>query len=537
MIFGPTPLDQALGAHLAHSLSGPSYHFKKGHVLTAADLALLAQAGLATVIAARFEDGDVPENEAASAAARPLIGPGLAAGAAVTGRVNLVATQSGMLCLDPLAIRSLNRIDEGLTVASLPDGALVSQGQIVATIKIIPFAVDQAALAAWQEAALAAGQEAAPVLRVAPFRPRAVALIQTTLPATRPALLDKMRAVTSARLAQYGATIDFENHIPHETAAIADAILAARAAGAALILIAGASAITDRRDVVPAGLIAAGGTILRFGMPVDPGNLLLLGDLAGLPVLGLPGCARSPKLNGLDHVLARIMADQPVDAETIIALGAGGLLAEIPSRPWPRARGDQSQGRIAALILAAGRSSRMGRNKMTIALDGVSLLERTIDTVLAAGIDRIVVVLGHEAEAASALIGDRPVQIVHNPDYAEGLSTSLKAGLAAIPAPCAGALVLLADMPGVTPDHLATLMAAFQDERDIVVPMRAGRRGNPILWGRSHFPALMQVTGDQGGRDLLWAAADHIRPVECADDGVLIDLDTPEALAHWLATR
>jgi molybdenum cofactor cytidylyltransferase len=126
--------------------------------------------------------------------------------------------------------------------------------------------------------------------------------------------------------------------VPHDAAALARE-LADQAGEAELIVVFGASAIADRRDVIPSAIEAAGGQVEHFGMPVDPGNLLLMGSVAGKPVIGAPGCARSPKENGFDWVLHRILADVPVTRADITALGVGGLLMEIVTRPQPRAGG------------------------------------------------------------------------------------------------------------------------------------------------------------------------------------------------------
>jgi molybdenum cofactor cytidylyltransferase len=271
-------------------------------------------------------------------------------------------------------------------------------------------------------------------------------------------------------------------------------------------------------------------------MPVDPGNLLLLGRIGDVPVLGLPGCARSPKLNGFDWVLQRLVADLPVGRADIMGMGVGGLLMEIPSRPAPRAEphGDAPAKRVAAIVLAAGRSSRMGaRNKMTASVGGVPMALRAVDAALASRADPVVVVTGHDRETVEDLLAGRPVRIVHNPDYAEGLSTSLKAGLAALPEAAEAALVCLADMPRVSAADLDRLIAAYapEDGRAIVVPTRDGRRGNPVLWDRRFFADMRRLAGDVGARHLIGAHAACVAEVAMPDDAVLIDVDTPAALA------
>jgi molybdenum cofactor cytidylyltransferase len=320
-----------------------------------------------------------------------------------------------------------------------------------------------------------------------------------------------------------------------------------------LLLIAGASAIVDRRDVLPAAIEASGGRLLHFGMPVDPGNLLLLAEteVAGrtIPVLGLPGCARSPKLNGFDWVLQRLIARLPVTRDDIMGMGVGGLLTEIASRPQPRdkAVGDseaavggavrqaQHAPNIAAIVLAAGQSRRMGpENKLLAELDGVAMVRRVADTVAASDASEVVVVTGHEADAVATALSDLSVTLSHNPDYAEGLSTSLRAGLGGVSAAADGALIQLGDMPKVKPETLNRLIAAFNpvEGRAICVPTFNGRRGNPILWGRRFFADLSNVSGDAGGRQILSDFAELVCEVPTDDPGILTDVDTPDALAE-----
>jgi len=273
MRFGPTPAADAAGAILAHSRKVAGRVFRKGRVLSVEDAAALVADGVDTVIAARLDAGDVPEDEAATRIAAAASGPGLAAAAAFTGRANLIADTAGVVVVDRDRLDRLNLLDEAVTVATLPPFTRVEPGQMAATIKIIPFAAPEAAVGAAERIAAEGGA----LVRVAPFRALAAALIQTRLPGMKDSVLDKTVAVTRARLAPLGAALVSETRTGHDAGAVAAAVRAALDGGAGLVLIAGASAIVDRRDVIPAGIEAAGGTVEHFGMPVDPGNLLLLG--------------------------------------------------------------------------------------------------------------------------------------------------------------------------------------------------------------------------------------------------------------------
>jgi molybdenum cofactor cytidylyltransferase len=410
---------------------------------------------------------------------------------------------------------------------------------MVATVKIIPFSVPKALLAR----AIALAAEGGPLVRVAPFRARAVALIQTRLPGLKESVLDKTVAIVRGRIEAMGSRLLSETRVGHNVEAVTAAIEGARAAGAEMVLIAGASAITDRRDVIPLAIEKSDGAIEHFGMPVDPGNLLLLARAGGVPMLGLPGCVRSPKFNGLDWVLERLLADVPVTGRDLMLMGAGGLLTEIPTRPMPRAGEDaapaaQARPRIAALVLAAGLSRRMGRNKLIEPVQGVPMVARAVDAALASQAGPVVVVTGHQEDAVRTALGrKRKVTLVHNPDHAEGLSTSLKHGLAAVPPDCEGVLVCLGDMPRVRAQHLNRLIDAFNptEGRAICVPTFAGKRGNPVLFARRYFAEMAAVAGDVGARHLIGEHAEAVVEIEMGDEGVLVDVDSPEALAALAA--
>jgi molybdenum cofactor cytidylyltransferase len=292
--------------------------------------------------------------------------------------------------------------------------------------------------------------------------------------------------------------------------------------------------------VIPAGIAAAGGTVMHFGMPVDPGNLLLLGDLHGKPVVGLPSCARSPKVNGFDFVMRRLFAGLPVTAEDIMRMGVGGLLQEIPTRPQPRdaEHAPLRAPRIAAIVLAAGQSTRMGTNKLLADWRGKPLLRWTVEAALKAETRPVIVVTGHQANKIEAALQGLAVTFVSNPDYADGLSTSLKAGLRAVPPNCDGALVLLGDMPKIAPALIDRMIAAFspQDGRAICVAVHEGTRGNPVLWARQFFPEIEAISGDTGAKALFARHEELVCEIE-AGQASLSDIDTPEALADLIADK
>lgn len=330
MKFGAFPIAESLGGIVAHTIRSDGVLMKKGETVRAQDIASLAEAGIAEITIAMLESGDVAEDAAALRLAEAACGPGLRVERPFTGRANLFATESGVLSFDPAHIDAVNAVDERVTLATLAPMRAVVEGEMAATVKIIPFAVPGEVMSA---CLTALGRNS---LTVEAFRPYRVGVISTVLPGLKPALIDKTLRVLDTRLALMGASVMAHARSPHETRALARAI-ATLGPGCDILIIFGASAITDRRDVIPAAIEQAGGAVDHFGMPVDPGNLLLLGHLPdGAKVIGAPGCARSPKENGFDFVLRRLMAGVTVSASDIRRMGAGGLLMEIVSRPQPR---------------------------------------------------------------------------------------------------------------------------------------------------------------------------------------------------------
>jgi molybdenum cofactor cytidylyltransferase len=367
-------------------------------------------------------------------------------------------------------------------------------------------------------------------------------MVLTATPGMKPVIIDKTIEVTRTRVESLGGTLDADRVIRtgHDQAEVTQAIKTLLAKGCEIVLVSGASAIVDRRDVIPAAIVAAGGAIDHFGMPVDPGNLMLVAHHGGIPVLGLPGCARSPKLNGIDWILERLYAGVPVTRADVMRMGTGGLLKDVAGRPMPRAEASEPTKaparapRIAALVLAAGQSRRMGRvNKMLADVGGKPMVVRAVEAALASKARPVVVVTGHEAERVRGALAGKDVAMVRNPDYEKGLSTSLKRGLAALPADVDGAVVCLGDMPGVSAGHIDRLIAAFDpvEGREICLPTFNGKRGNPVLWSKRFFKEMSEIAGDTGARHLLGEHADSLCEVAMPDDGVLVDLDTPEALA------
>jgi molybdenum cofactor cytidylyltransferase len=535
MKFGAVPVAQAEGGIAVHSIRKDGMVLKKGTAIGKAEVAALCAAGVAEIVVARLEPGDVPEDVAAAEIAAAVAGEGVRIDQAFTGRANLFAEAAGVLVVDKDAIDRLNLVDESITFATLAAYKPVVAGEMIATVKIIPFAVSRSA----RDGALAIARQTVPqtmpLIRVAPYRIRKVGVVSTVLPGLAGKVVDKTLKVMEARLAPAGASIIAERRVPHEQSVLAKAIDDVLKQGSELVIVFGASAIADRRDVIPAAVEAIGGRIEHFGMPVDPGNLLLVGTARGRPVVGAPGCARSPKENGFDWVLMRLLAGLEVPREAITGMGVGGLLMEIVTRPQPRDEPVVAPSQsIAALVLAAGRSTRMGgSNKLVAEIGGKPLVRIAAEQALASRARPVIVVTGHQRERVEAALAGLPVKLVHNPDFAEGLGTSVRAGIAAVPASADGAVVCLGDMPQVDAELINRLIAALAPDQGAlaVIPTLNGKRGNPVLWSRRFFPDLMALEGDVGARNLIGRYGEAVIEVPVTGKAALTDVDTQEALA------
>ncbi len=328
MKFRTVPIEESPGAILAHSLKSEAGRLKKGKRLDHHDVEALRRMGMTEVTVARLDADDHDEDTAADLIAEALIAgvPGLRRTPAVTGRSNLHADITGVLAIRAQSVIQFNEIGGGITLATLPDLARVHPGAMVATLKIVTYGVPAQSV---DRARTLAGD----VFALWPVMIQTAGLIITRHPSTPDASITKSRRVIHDRLSGLGLALKDNCVVPHTVTGIRKAL--AHISGE-IILILTASATSDLHDTAPLAVLRAGGCIDHFGIPVDPGNLLFHGSLADRPVIGLPGCARSPALNGADWFLERLVCGVPITCRDIAAMGVGGLLKEIPSRPFPR---------------------------------------------------------------------------------------------------------------------------------------------------------------------------------------------------------
>lgn len=456
MKFGAIPVEEAEGTILAHSLNINGVHLRKGRVLGAADIVAMTKSAVHDVTVAIVEPDDLGEDQAAEALAKSLVPDPDAASLQIsdpfTGRVNIYAETSGLVRIDEATITRFNAISPSITVATVRNMTRVSARSLIATVKIIPYAVAKSSV----EAVIAST-----ALHLMPFKQRSASLILTKTAGMSEKLLVKGREAVERRLTALNCVLTEVTTVAHETDALAEAI--AKAAGEFILVLTG-SATSDIQDVGPAGLVRAGGEVTRFGMPVDPGNLLFLGKHDDRPVIGLPGCARSPALNGADWVLERIVCGLEVTDEDIAGMGVGGLLKEISTRPQPRGGVSNipAKPNVEVLLLAAGGSRRMrGKDKLLETIDGKPLLRLAAQAAIQSQTERVHVVLQPDNEARDATLEGLDVDVVRSPEWCEGMAASIRAGMACLSEDCDAVIIALADMPEISSVHFNRLMTTF----------------------------------------------------------------------------
>ena len=521
-----------LGLVLAHRQNYTDGSIAKGTLLTADHLAEFGAAGIDTLICACPDAGDVHEDEAAARLASLLAPDNLDFTMAATGRVNIKVPRQGLVRYKRKLIRAINEIDERITFALVQHNQLLARGQMAATLKIIPFFVPDSSLREIEN--LLAG---APAFGFYPLKTAQVALIQTRIPGQADRLFAATKKVTTDRLAVLGSEMMASPVCAHNKTDVAEQIQNCMASGADIILLCGGSAIIDRQDELPQAVIEAGGQVIQLGLAVDPGNLLMFAKIGNVPVIGMPGCARSPKLNGLDWVLQLVLADVDMTRSEFADMAAGGLLMEIASRPLPRAMATKPHqpDRLVGIVLAAGQSSRMGPdNKLLAEFAGKPMVRHVTKVMLDAGLDDMTVVIGHQADEIAAALAGLPVHLLFNADFAAGQGHSVAAGVGVLDGAVTDVLIALGDMPLISAEMVQNLVAshlACEDhQRRITLPSYDGKRGNPVIWGGAFFPELKHLRGDAGGRQVL---QDHLaahNPVEISSSAMFRDIDTPADL-------
>lgn len=345
MKFGSIPVDEAEGKLLGHNIAGSDGRraFRKGKPLTAEDIGRLRELGRETIYVAEFEAGDVDEDTAARRIATAAAGANLYLSKALTGRANIHTDTLGIFRVDEERLLQVN-LCEAVTLATLPNHSVVSPRKMVGTLKIIAYGIPDTVV---REAEVLSKQlsvnseQAQPLLRVDVLPERQVGLILSGSLSAKEKIVSSFERALRPRLEMWGSQLSEVGFVPledeggeQELAELIDCYVKQK--GLEMVILAGETAIMDRYDIAPRAVERAGGRITCFGAPVDPGNLLMLGRYGDVPIVGAPGCSRSPKLNIVDLVLPRLLVGDYLTKMDIVRLGHGGMIEDVAERPLPR---------------------------------------------------------------------------------------------------------------------------------------------------------------------------------------------------------
>ena len=530
----------SIGAVLAQTYNLPSKIISKGTFVTNEFVGYFKIGNVKTILCAVPEEGDIHEDEAAKAISSAIDKNHIYADKASTGRVNFKSQSLCLVRYDRDFIKEVNLVDESIAFSIVEHNQLLAEGDLIATLKIIPFFMQKKYVD--RVIKMLAKDE---LFKIHNLKKKEVTLIQTCFEWQKKSIFTATSNVTKARLEALGCSLKKEKLINHDYDTLCAIIRSSVKNDPEILLISGASAITDRSDYIPKAILSEGGELIQYGLAVDPGNLLLIGKVGKTTVIGMPGCARSPKLNGFDWVLQLLMADIPINREELADMGAGGLLMEIASRPLPRALAksvSKGEKKVMGVILAAGNSTRMGReNKLLRNIGNAPLIRNTAIEMLKSDLDSCSIVLGYQSDKVADVIKDLNVNLILNPLWKEGQASSLRAAINTLDSTYSDLLIMLGDLPGIKSSHINSIIEEhlITDNRKskITIPSFKGQKGNPVIWGRSFFHDLSNLEGDVGGRNLFSEHPAAINILEMDDPWVVKDADTPEDFENFFKNK
>ena len=313
---------QAKNTLLGHNLNLKTMKLNKGQALSKENIKNIIKNNIHEITVAVLEKGDTHENKAAKLISEIISGENVHVENTNTGRSNLYSKCDGMLVSEDKILQKLNLLSNDVVISTLKPYSFVKRGQLIANVKIIPFAINHKVLAKFNSQTKSS-------IFVSPTQIKSASLIITKDDSTKSKIIEKTKNEIFKRLEKLNVKVLIEEITTHDHKIISEKILSHHDLGAEIILIHGYSSIIDLRDTIPTAIKSIGGKIIFFGMPVDPGNLLLYGKLNNIDIIGVPGCAKSPKLNGFDWVLDYLCCKINLDKKVIASMGSGGLLKEL----------------------------------------------------------------------------------------------------------------------------------------------------------------------------------------------------------------
>ncbi len=315
---------KAINKILAHNVLLDKAILKKGEVLSNANIISLINNNINKVTTISIDENDVMENDAALKIAKLLSGSNIIITNVSNGRANLYSQKDGLLVAEKKIVTKLNLLSSEIVISTLSPNHIVKKGQLIGNVKIIPYAVNKKILKKFSEL----DDQCLGFLSINPIAIKKISLIITKENNTNVKIIKKIEREIKNRLDNFGIKITRKDIISHDADILVTILKKHMSSQSELILIYGATSIVDIKDIVPASIKSLKGDILSFGIPVDPGNLLLLGSIANKKIIGVPGCAKSPKINGFDWILEYAICKKEITKRTIAAMGSGGLLRE-----------------------------------------------------------------------------------------------------------------------------------------------------------------------------------------------------------------
>ena len=529
MYFGDINVKDSLNCILAHTIVINKKKISKGTIITEIEKAYFINNKIKTIVCAKLDKNDFHEDKAANEIAETFKNNSIASEKAYTGRANILAKKSGLLVIDEEKINKFNMISDDITIATLNNNSTVKKGEMLATIKIISFSIKKSFIEKIKRTIYKKA------ILVNPYINKKCALILTHHKKENIKLNAISERRINERLKNLNSSLDIIYNCEHNSKEISKNINLILKKKIDLIMILGSSAIVDIKDKIPEAINFSKGKIIRFGMPVDPGNLLLLGKIKNTHVIGLPGCARSPSLNGFDWVLEKVISNTNITKLNISNMGVGGLLKTLNIRA--KTEKESTNYNITNIILAAGQSKRMKeKNKLLIKIDNKTMIEKIVDTALKSIANNTIVVLGHENDILQNLLNNKNITTIVNKEYLKGQSSSLQLGISALPEDCDAAIVILGDMPNISSRLINQLIENYKpnDNKSIIIPTYKNKKGNPVLIDREFFPDILSIKGDKGAKDIIMANKKYISEIPQKNSTIVEDIDTKEDLANYI---
>ncbi len=329
------PVKDAVGMVLCHDVTQiipgrfKGAVFRKGHILLEEDLPLLLSMGKEHIYAWELQHGQLHEDEAALRLARAVAGEGIALSGPKEGKVDLLADRDGLLKIDIEALYEINEVAQ-IVLATLHTNQRVVQGKLVAGTRVIPLTIDEGSIVRVE----AICRKNYPLVQVRPFRILKAGIVVTGSEVYRGVIKDQFGPVVRRKLAAYGCEVLGQIHASDQVDRIVQGIRAFLAEGADLITITGGMSV-DPDDVTPAGIMAAGGRVVTYGVPLLPGAMFMLAYFGQTAVLGLPGCVMYHGASIFDVILPRVVAGETIERRDLVRLAHGGLCVHCRDCQYP----------------------------------------------------------------------------------------------------------------------------------------------------------------------------------------------------------